>query len=329
MPEIITDDEFAALREAQELLRQRVPLPPLSAPVVPGAVAFAAAMRDPRTALASDRRTDAAAAIRAAAAAHGAPPPPDGPSAPLERCDGGCGTAVPRRGAWCDVCGEAARRRARELDVADARESISPGGAAAWCRAGDPQYAAAIAKGVSAAPPERAELLTRAAWKRDTGSMLLLGPTDYGKTRVLCAIGNRVLDYAVKLASSKPPVEDRAEHEKKALEVMRFARGVRYMSALDLGRARSESRWQKPEIVRAASTATLLLLDEFGWEEQRFDPHAVRDVLRARFDPVWKPTIVASGETYAKLAARYGEPTLRLVTCKGVLIDLHPKGAGK
>jgi hypothetical protein len=108
---------------------------------------------------------------------------------------------------------------------------------------------------------------------------------------------------------------------------MRFARGVRYVSALDIGRARSQGKWEEPEIVRSAKSATLLLLDEFGWEEQRFDPHAVRDILRARFDPVWKPTIVASGETYERLAEKYGEPTLRMITCRGLLLDLHPRKA--
>ena len=69
------------------------------------------------------------------------------------------------------------------------------------------------------------------------GSALILGPTDFGKTRVLCAIGNRVLDYAVKVGWTQP-------------EIMRFAQGVRYISALDVGRARSQGKWEEPEIVR-------------------------------------------------------------------------------
>jgi hypothetical protein len=99
------------------------------------------------------------------------------------------------------------------------------------------------------------------------------------------------------------------------------------VSALDIGRARSQSRFEEPEIVRMAKGATLLLLDEVGYEEDRFDPHAIRDVLRARFDPVWKPTIAASGKTWAELSERYGEPTLRTLTCKGALMDLHPRKA--
>lgn len=287
MAEVLTDDDITMLREAQARLRDRAAATGLLSPM-------------------------------------GAPPSPPGAlfrpsdeSKPVEhipRCSGGCGSQVPRRGDWCPTCGEAGRRLAIELEVSEARETFSPGGAAGWCRANDPAYRAAIAKALAAARPEHTGLIGRAAWKRDIGSMLLLGPTDYGKTRVLCAIGNRVLDYAVKVGRSQP-------------DVLKFAKGVRYVSALDIGRARSQSKWEEPEIVRMAKGASLLLLDEFGWEEQRFDPHAIRDVLRARFDPVWRPTIVASGETFERLAEKYGEPTLRLLTCKGVLVDLHPRKA--
>jgi hypothetical protein len=283
MPETLTAEDVAMLREAQERLRDRAATLPIAAPPMPASGAFL--------------RGDAPEVAQL-----------------VPRCQGGCGGQVRRRGEWCLACGTAGRRLARELEVSAARETFSPGGAAGWCRPGDPAYTAAVAKAAGAASPDLARLITHAAWRRDMGSALILGPTDFGKTRVLCAIGNRVLDYAVKVGWSQP-------------DIMRFARGVRYVSALDIGRARSQGKWEEPEIVRSAKNATLLLLDEFGWEEQRFDPHAVRDILRARFDPVWKPTIVASGETYERLAEKYGEPTLRMITCRGLLLDLHPRKA--
>lgn len=283
MPEVITEEEFEMLREAQERLRSRACMEPVGAPPVAAAIAFGPS--------------------------NGSRPVPA-----VHRCQGGCGGTVARRGAWCPTCAEDGRRRARDLEVAEARESFSPGGALNWCRAGDPQYATATAKAAANVPPELARVVTHAAWTRTTGSMLILGPTDYGKTRILAAIGHRVLDYAVKVGWKQP-------------DIMRFARGVRYVSALDIGRARSQSRFEEPEIVRTAKGATLLLLDEVGYEEDRFDPHAIRDVLRARFDPVWKPTIAASGKTWAELSERYGEPTLRTLTCKGALMDLHPRKA--
>lgn len=283
MPETITDDEFAMLREAQERLRERNAGTPIAAPPSRLAVAFG---------------------------------PSDGPRPvpAVHRCQGGCATVVPTRGAWCPTCAEDGRRKARDLEVAEARETFSPGGALNWCRAGTPEYVAAVAKAAASVPPTLAKIVTHAAWTRNTGSVLLIGPTDYGKTRILAAIGHRVLDYAVKVGWKQP-------------EIMRFARGVRYVSALDIGRARSQTKFEEPEIVRMAKGASLLLLDEVGYEEERFDPHAIRDILRARFDPVWKPTIAASGKTWAELSERYGEPTLRTLTCKGVLMDLHPRKA--
>lgn len=283
MAETITDEDVAMLREAQERLRQRALVEPVGGAPRALCVAFGPSNGEP--------------AVPA-----------------VQRCQGGCGEPVARRGGWCPPCGEQWRRRAREIDVSPARETFSPGGALDWCRAGDPRYAAATAKALANVPREMARLVTHAAWKRETGSMLILGPTDYGKTRILAAIGHRVLDYAVKVGWSQP-------------EITRFARGVRYVSALDIGRARSQSKFEEPEIVRTAKGATLLLLDEVGYEEDRFDPHALRDILRSRFDPTWKPTIVASGKTWAELSDRYGEPTLRTLTCKGVLMDLHPRKA--
>lgn len=303
MAEILTEEDFKALREAQERLRHRALVAPSGAPMAAAAQVF--------------RPVGAQADVEL-----------------VHRCEGGCHGVVDRRGGWCPTCAEAGRRRARELEVAVARETWSPGGAMAWCRANDPRYAEATAKAAAAVPREAARLVTQAAWTRDTGSVLLIGPTDFGKTRVLGAIGNRVLDYAIKLGASRPepkpgedPRETAAAHRLRVEDAMRFARGVRYVSALDLGRARSQSKFEEPEIVRMAKGATLLLLDEVGWEESRFDPSAVRDILRARFDPVWKPTIAASGKTWPELVERYGEPTLRMLTCKGVLIDLHPRKA--
>lgn len=282
MSEELTLEDIEMLREAQERLRDRVGA--VAAPSPQGPVAF----------------LSVAHASKATQAAH--------------RCQGACGGTVKRRGGWCPKCAEDGRRRARELEVDQARQSISPGGALAWCRAGNPKYAEATAKAAATAPPELLRIVTHAAWTRDTGSALIIGPTDFGKTRMLAAIGHRVLDYAVKVGWSQP-------------DMMRFAQGVRYISALDIGEARAQTRWQEPECIREAKSATLLLLDEVGWEDARFDPNAIRNILRARFDPVWKPTIVASGMTYKELEKRYGEPTVRMVTCKGVLLDMHPKKA--
>lgn len=283
MSEILTEDDLKTLREAQERLRHRACLEPVAGALRPAGDVF--------------KTGNAPVAIGA-----------------VHRCQGGCYATVAKRGGWCDTCAELARRRARELDVAEARESVSPGGALAWCKAGTPEYETATAKARKLVTGATAALVTKAAWSRKAGSLLIIGPTGIGKSKVLTAIGHRIIDFAAGAGWSQP-------------DAMRFARGIRYVSGLELGRARSQAKFETPAVIREAKDATLLLLDEIGYEESRFDPLAVRDVLRDRYDPVWKPTIAASGMTYAELESRYGEPTLRTITDRGMLIDLHPKKA--
>lgn len=324
MPETLTEEDLAMLRDAQDRLRARACLDTTTAPQ---AMSVAVAGALPRMLRGAAVPGDVVGAVRAAGAVRGVAVPED-EKAPPARCQGGCETAVPLRGDWCATCATSGRRRARELDLRDARETFSPEGAADWCRAGNPRYAQAVEKALRAADPRWRPLIAEARWSRKTGSVLLLGPTDFGKTRVLQAIGHRILDAAIEMGSKRPPSETpRAEHEARVRDVLRFARGVRYISGLDIGEARSQTRWEEPALIHEAKRATLLLLDEVGWEDAKLDPNAVRNILRARFDPVWRPTIVASGKTWGEMVERYGEPTLRTLTNQGILVDLHPKAA--
>lgn len=282
----LTDEDIALLRQAQER----------------GQEALRATAAPPPASLAS--------ALRFAPAAASKGPPP------VNRCEGGCRTAVPTRHDWCPACGALAGQRAREMQVARARRSVTPDGALEWCRAGTEEYLASVAGARALANAEQRRLIERAVWTREMGSVLFIGETGIGKSKFLTAVANKVLDLA---AATSPADLDR----------LHFAAGVRRISALDLAQARSQTKFgEEPAIIRTAKTATLLLLDEVGYEDRKLDPHAIRDVLRARYEPKMMPTIVASGMTYTELEERYGAATLRTLTGRGVLIDLHPRKPG-
>jgi hypothetical protein len=267
------------------------------------------------------RETDERARRARAAAAPSAPASiatalgraPDAGARLVNRCEGGCRTPVRARHDWCPSCGALAGQRARELQLVWARRSVTPDDALAWCRTGTREYLESIAGARAVATPEQKVLLERAAWTRDMGSVLILGETGIGKSKFLTAVANRVIDLA---AGTSPTDADR----------LRFAAGVRRISALDLARARAHTKFgEEPELVRVAKSATLLLLDEVGYEDGKQDPHAIRDILRARYEPRPMPVLAASGTTYSELEHRYGAATIRTLTGRGVLIDLHPK----
>lgn len=238
-----------------------------------------------------------------------------GPAEYVSRCEGGCMTPVARRHGWCPACAESAKEQERERLLLPARRSVSPDGALDWCRAGDPEYVNATKKGLAIAKGNMRRLFETAAWTREIGSVLVLGDTELGKSKLLTAMALRVIDLASRS-------EDR--------EVVQFAAGIRRVSALDIARAREQSKFgDEPEVLRVAKRATLLILDEVGFEDMRTDPYAVRDLLRARYEPVRRPTFVASGMTFSDLEARYGAPTVRTLTSKGILVDLWPKAGGK
>lgn len=242
-------------------------------------------------------------------------------AAPVFRCVGGCGEEVPTRGAWCPGCAEKSLETVANMRLEAARESISPEGARDWCTPGNAAYAKATKKalallarvGDKTHAAVMRELFTGAQWSPRIGNILLLGPTGIGKSKILAAMGLALIATA------------RRSRDPAALD---FAAGVTWVSGLELARerARHPLGGEDPPLVRRAKRASLLLIDEIGFEEDRLDPHAVRDVLRYRYEPQQRFVIVASGATRAQLDDRYGEPTVRMVWDhgdRGHLVDLH------
>lgn len=241
------------------------------------------------------------------------------------RCVGGCDAKVARRGDYCPSCAARAAEAANNMRLNEARESISPEGARDWCVPGNETYVAATQKAFALAkhlkPRDTSTLFQHvfemAAWTPEIGNMLIVGPTGIGKSKVLAAIGLKLIADARKSGTE---------------EARRFASGIVWASGLELARARG--LWSlgadEPPLIRRAKRATLLLIDEIGFEDDRLDPHAVRDVLRYRYEPNFRPTIAASGGTLDELHLRYGEPTVRLVWDlgdRGHLVDLHEAAA--
>ncbi len=231
-------------------------------------------------------------------------------------CAGNCGKDVAARGGYCAECGAEDRRRVQAMFLAGARESLSPNGALDWCRVANDKYikgtVRALALAKTCASARRAvELIQSAFWKLEHGNLLFIGPKRIGKTNTAIAIGHKMLDAA----TSKP----------MRREVFEFIAGIRFVTGIELGRARTESKMgDEPAIVRRAKNATLLILDEIGFEDDKMDPHAVRDVVfhRYRFGNQ-RPSIVTSGATKEQLALRYGASMVERLTDLGELIDLH------
>lgn len=242
------------------------------------------------------------------------------------RCAGGCGAEVQRRGHYCAPCAERDVGVLRAYKLRDAYESVARAGAAVryaesldWCRAGTTQYAESTARALAAARQlddggAAARIVAEAAWKRSVGNLVIVGPKRIGKTKTAIAIAHRVLDAA------RDGQLDAAG--------FKFATRLRFVSCLKLGRARAETKLGgAPELVTLAERASLLILNEVGYEE---DVSAMRDLIDDRYEDRGRPTIITSGRTIEELADRYGANTIdRLVERRGMIIDLHPRSAGK
>lgn len=247
------------------------------------------------------------------------------PSTFVFRCVGDCGAVVQKRNEWCSDCAAAAAKHAVDRPLNAAHAGISPEGTRDWCVPGNPAYVQATQKAVRLATglePRKLGLAWKrmfetAEWTPAIGNILLLGPTAIGKSKILAAIGLRLIAKA---------------RESRRPDAIRFASGIVWASGLELARARST--WSlgedDPPLIRRAKRANLLIIDEIGFEDGRLDPHALRDVLRYRYDEHQRPTIAGSGATKAALHERYGEATVRLlwdIGDRGHIIDLHPKEA--
>lgn len=242
---------------------------------------------------------------------------------PPQGCAGGCRAIVPTRGAYCDNCTAIGRQRERARLLAKAYKSVGNAGGdgwdlpLAWCRADTDEYAAATRRALEAARRFQdaipARIIANAEWGRGLGSLVILGPTRIGKTKTAVAIAHRALDRALA-----------GELDRDAFF---FAAGIRFVSGLRLARARIESRYgTKDPIVELAERASLLILDEIGYEEEQL---AIRDLVYARCEDRRKYMIATTGLTWKELDSRYGRAFCERLKESGRVIDLHQAAANK
>ncbi|UOF77295.1 replicative helicase [Caudoviricetes sp.] len=104
---------------------------------------------------------------------------------------------------------------------------------------------------------------------------------------------------------------------------------MRWFGAEELlaaSRAHPLGRGDAPEIVEA-SRATLLFLDDAGWDR---DPSVVSSLLNERYERQ-TPTVITTGKTAEELTAHYGAAVVRRMVETGgraaALVNCFPKVA--
>ena len=203
--------------------------------------------------------------------------------APLEYYCEDCLTVVPHRRMRCPACKAKQIEADRRLVLQPAIQSLPEMPWAKW--------GSGLAK--SCAKPIFEAVR---AWDRTQGSLVLLGPSGCGKTSTVVARVRGMLDMA---ASGKV---DRAGFQ--------FVTGIRFITAADI--ARDRKNWPlgggESPLVEEAIEATLLILDELGFEAQT--DTAIPEVVDVRYRNK-RPTITTSGLQKARLTERYGEATSR------------------
>jgi hypothetical protein len=161
------------------------------------------------------------------------------------------------------------------------------------------------------------------------GGRLILGPTGIGKTVAAVAavraeafrLGRRSLEYS-------------RRHNGAALVMLNPCSGripIAWARALELPLARLSHGLGdgEAELVKAASVAQFLVLDDLGWESRRAGADdAIGEVIARRYD-AGLATLATSGLFLEQVEERYGDSFIRRI-CEaggmpGKVIDVHPK----
>jgi DNA replication protein DnaC len=198
----------------------------------------------------------------------------------VHRCE--CGLEVPARGDVCPTCSEAHSLALRRMVLSKAWASLP-----AWDHAD-------LALG-SRCPAHRDLLALVARWTRADGNVLLLGKTGAGKSTSAVAGAKRILR--------------RAEAQVLPVDEMAFAVRLRFVRGRDLvADARNHPLGSRgdPPLFRAAERASLLILDEVGFEPPDVQAGTIARLLERRYDDKSKRTWATSGLTKEQFAERYG-----------------------
>lgn len=211
-----------------------------------------------------------------------------------------CGVAVRFYRDVCPDCIVAQRLADRRLRLGEAHRSLAGLPWAVWGGRWTKDASPVIVEAVR-------------LWTRAKGNLILTGASGCGKTSGAVARSRVILSKAEK--GGEP-------------EDFRFACGIRFAAAVDLATARKQ--WQlghgEPPEIETAIDATLLILDELGFEPQTDTAIPELADLRYRKNRL---TITTSGLRESELIARYGEATVRKLTAMGRIIDGFSKQESK
>jgi len=206
----------------------------------------------------------------------------------------------------CPSCHEARVERDRRLTMSEALRTL-PESYHTWAEV-KTHADARIVKGL-------------AEWTRSSGSLLVIGPTGIGKTTAVCARVRAMIEATIRRVHPPMlPID---------ASTVRFCAGIRWTDARALVRASIEWKWghgSAPE-VEQAERATLLVLDELGYELSRTD--AIHKLIEDRYK-LQRLTITTSGLTWQELEKRYGDAVARKLHggSSGTVIDCHAEGKG-
>lgn len=246
-------------------------------------------------------RLDLAAAIAAVV-----PPGVDLSAGPVHRCE--CSAPVPTRGDVCPPCAERHSAEFRRMALAKAWATIPAG----WDHADLANPKLPVRKALGDAV---------ANWTRSTGNMLLCGDTGTGKSTAAIALSRRILRTAERTAL---PADD-----------MAFAVGLRFMTARALVAAERQHKLgagTDSPLYRAAARATLLVLDEVGFEPKDERHMPIQRLVEDRYDDQAKRTVVTTGLTLTQLADRYGAANVRRMGNdheRGLVVEVFRNGGDR
>lgn len=140
-------------------------------------------------------------------------------------------------------------------------------------------------------------------WTREKGNLVLCGPSGSGKTTATVARTRAILS---------------AVERRGTPDDFRFACGIRFATAVDLATARRQHPLGagEPFELEEAFEATLLILDELGFEPQA--DTAIPELADIRYRK-GKLTITTTGLRPEEMVSRYGEATVRKLVANGKL----------
>lgn len=203
-----------------------------------------------------------------------------------------CGVPVRQYRDTCPQCRQVQRAADRRLLLGAAMRSLP---AIPW----------AVWGGDWTKTSERSIVATLGHWTREKGNLLLCAPSGAGKTTGAIARSKNILS---------------ATEKRGTPDDFRFACGIRFATAADLATARRQHALGQgePWEIEEAIEATLLILDELGFEPQV--DTAIPELADIRYRKN-RLTITTTGLRPNELTSRYGEATVRKLIGQGKLVS--------